>query len=306
MKALGYSLDMHSLVDYQQWARNNGCYLTQWNSLKFIGTREMLEDLHGEVYPDRGCRIRIADLGDRFPETQISADSYDMGANLAKMQKAEREMEAELAKWEAGVATQKGMNPLVIMLRMRQKFELLKVPTFVEMAQDAIADGMRVLIFLSFTESILAAARLLNTNSLYYGGNVADRNKHLMNFQANKEGSEVLILNSAAGAESISCHDLSKGGKYPRYSLISPTWSATKMHQMLGRPHRAGGTSKSIQRIIYAAGTIEQQVCNNVREKLNNLSVLNDSDLMAPHMQELLQPYEGLLEKAAQLDDEEQ
>jgi len=47
--------------------------------------------------------------------------------------------------------------------------------------------------------------------------------------------------------------------------------------QCLGRVWRAGG-SKSIQRILFASGTIEEQVCTKVRAKIGNLETLNDGD----------------------------
>jgi hypothetical protein len=39
---------------------------------------------------------------------------------------------------------------------------------------------------------------------------------------------------------------------------------------------RSGGKSTSIQRILYAAGTVEETVASRIEEKLRNLSLLND------------------------------
>jgi superfamily II DNA or RNA helicase len=62
-------------------------------------------------------------------------------------------------------------------------------------------------------------------------------------------------------------------------ALICPTFSATELKQALGRIHRAGGRSKSVQKIIFTAGTIEEKICETVRRKLGNLELLNDGDL---------------------------
>jgi hypothetical protein len=47
----------------------------------------------------------------------------------------------------------------------------------------------------------------------------------------------------------------------------------------VGRIHRANAKSKSIQRIVFAAGTVEEQACEAVRAKLSNMALLNDGDL---------------------------
>jgi len=47
------------------------------------------------------------------------------------------------------------------------------------------------------------------------------------------------------------------------------------MKQALGRVWRAKG-AKSIQRIFFAAGTIEEAVCKGVNEKIGRIDILND------------------------------
>jgi len=68
-------------------------------------------------------------------------------------------------------------------------------------------------------------------------------------------------------------------GSFPRVSLISPTFSAIDLKQALGRVHRADSRSKSIQKIVFAAGTVEDKVCHAVRRKLNNIDLINDDEL---------------------------
>lgn len=288
MRAVGYAIGLHSLEDYIPWALTHGCLTSQWGKLEYVAGDSGMQRLHEEIYPKLGCRIRISDLGDRFPETQISADAYDMDSNTKKINAAYEEMETEIAKWEAGHSTSKGINPLTIILRARQKVELLKVPAFAEMAKDALEDGMRVLLFMNFTPSVLALAERLKTNCLFAGFNKRERNDWLAKFQANDKSAKSMVLNIAAGAESISAHDLD--GRFPRLTLISPSYSAFKMSQALGRVHRAGGKSKSIQRIVYAANTIEQKVCIKVQCKLHSLSTLNDGDFLPDHLASFLAP----------------
>ena len=86
-----------------------------------------------------------------------------------------------------------------------------------------------------------------------------------------------MLVNIQAGNSSVSLHDLN--GNYPRRSLINPSWSAINTLQALGRIHRAEGKTKCIQKVMFAAGTIEVEACKRVQCKLNNLECLNDGDL---------------------------
>tara|TARA_E500000331_G_scaffold270821_1_gene262419 strand:+ start:129 stop:392 length:264 start_codon:yes stop_codon:yes gene_type:complete len=80
-----------------------------------------------------------------------------------------------------------------------------------------------------------------------------------------------------AGGTGLSLHD--ETGEYPRVSLISPSFSAIDLRQCLGRVHRATGKSPSIQKIVFASGTVEMRVCKLVRAKLNNLDLINDDEM---------------------------
>ena len=69
-------------------------------------------------------------------------------------------------------------------------------------------------------------------------------------------------------------HDLN--GRFPRTALICPGWSPTDLKQALGRVWRAGGKTTSIQRILYAADTVEERVAERIEERLRTLAILND------------------------------
>jgi hypothetical protein len=62
-------------------------------------------------------------------------------------------------------------------------------------------------------------------------------------------------------------------------ALIFPQPSAYDLKQVLGRVHRAGGTTKSLQYIIYAAGVpIEEDTCNSLDRKLKNMDLIADGE----------------------------
>jgi hypothetical protein len=52
------------------------------------------------------------------------------------------------------------------------------------------------------------------------------------------------------------------------------------MRQATGRIWRDSAKSKSLQKIVFVAGTVEEDVCRNVQSKLDNLDILNDGDLI--------------------------
>jgi hypothetical protein len=64
---------------------------------------------------------------------------------------------------------------------------------------------------------------------------------------------------------------------------------------VLGRIHRAGGKSKSIQFLVYAAGVpIEESICEKLDEKLKRLDLLSDG-CIAPSISLLPKEKEKLI-----------
>jgi len=63
-------------------------------------------------------------------------------------------------------------------------------------------------------------------------------------------------------------------------SLISPTWSGQDIKQALGRIHRAGSQTPSVQKIIYCAKTYEDRLCDIIATKVKNINSINDMDMV--------------------------
>ena len=115
--------------------------------------------------------------------------------------------------------------------------------------------------------------------SLVHGGQTSDeRAEAVGKFQTNEY--RICICMVQAGGVGLSLHDLK--GTHPRVSFISPSFSAIDLRQSLGRIHRAGGLSLARQYVLFAADSVEEDVCRAVRRKLDNLELLNDGDLMSP------------------------
>ena len=80
-----------------------------------------------------------------------------------------------------------------------------------------------------------------------------------------------------AGGVGISLHDLYG---VPRMSIISPSWASIDVKQALGRIHRSGALSPSIQRIVYVAKTYEEEICKLIKTKFAVMDAINDGDLI--------------------------
>lgn len=152
------------------------------------------------------------------------------------------------------------------------------------MIEDGIENGMSVVVFLNFTETLNAISKRLNTKCIVNGiVKDVDRQRNIDDFQSDKE--RVILVNIAAGGAGLSLHDLH--GKYPRLSLISPSYSAVQMRQATGRVWRDGAKSKSVQKIVFVSNTVEEKVCESVNRKLDNLDLLNDGDMSDCKTEEL-------------------
>jgi len=275
MRALGFLLGLHGLRDFWSWAEAHGCYRNQWDGWEWGGADEDIAAIHRQVFPAKGIRVRISDLGDAFPKTQIRTELIPVSApdKIDKAYASVREAIAEVH--EKARTDNSGAEHLTAQLRARQVSELQKIPALIELAKDAIAERRSVFIGVNFSDSIDAVRASLKDVpcSIIRGEQTADeRQRNIDAFQSDK--TRVVIANLRAGGVGVSLHDLN--GKFPRTALICPGWSPTDLKQALGRVWRAGGKSTSIQRILYAADTVEERVAERIEERLRTLAILND------------------------------
>jgi superfamily II DNA or RNA helicase len=264
-------------VSFSDWLRRNGCVWdgTQW---LFGGSREQqvanMARIHAQILPEHGVRVRIPELGDQFPTTQISAELYSID-DPSEVNALYYEMQEALEALHTRTLAD-GDEPVVKLLRARQKVELLKVPIFVEMACDAKSQGQKVVIFVNFARTLHEVCVKLGTNCRVDGSQIGprgatERQRCVDDFQGGR--SPWIVCNCEAGGVGLSLH-----GKN-RLALISPGWSAKVFKQVVMRVHRDGG-EHSLQRAICLAGTEEEQVARQLSHKLERLDALNDADFM--------------------------
>ena len=255
--------------EYYKWAYDHGVYKGTWG-LEFNNSPKILKQIHRYLFEERGVRL-LRDVIPNFPETEIIVNAYDMDEEeAAKIRDIYAEMKKELKQIETKEKTD--ISEMAIRTRALQKTEMLKIPLMEELIREGLDSGMSVVIFLNYSDSVDALAKRLNTECIYDGRNEKIRQKYIELFQSNEE--RVLITNIAAAREGLNLGD--EHGGHPRLSIISPNDSVQKIKQALGRIHRENSKSKSIQKFLYIADTQEEDVVDNVGQKLENLTLINN------------------------------
>lgn len=266
----GYMLNCYkSIKQASNWI--NGMLL---EDKTHIGSQPELSAINKFIYPNKGSRMRIKELGDKFPMNQISANAYFIDEDKRELvNKAFTKISDCMLK--SALEDNGGGKFLGEIIKARQTLENIKVSIMVELANDYIENGYSVALFVNFTDTIKRLCDSLKTNCVVNGSlDMKERFNNVDKFQNNE--SKIIICNIAI-MEGISLHDLHG---VPRVSIISPSFSSLQLVQVLGRISRAGAKTPALQRLIYCANTCEEIICNRLREKLNFLSMLNDNDLI--------------------------
>ena len=283
MRAIGRAVKLFTgNRSYYDWVYDNGVYKGTWG-LEFNNDKNVLKRLHHQLFIQRGVRLR-RDSIPNFPACEIIPDVYNMDeqdSNKINEIFYEMEQELELVRQrekedkKRAEKVNRELQEIVIQIRARQKIELIKVPLFVEMIEEAKEEGFSVAVFVNFTETLQAIADRIKTTCIF-DGKTPDkiREKNIELFQSDKE--RIIIVNIQSGGVGLDLHDLN--GNFPRISLISPSYSVGLMKQSLGRIWRDSAKTKSLQKIVCVANTVEENVCHNLQQKLNNLSMINDGE----------------------------
>jgi len=277
----GYTLGLYqSLKNSKSWMQSAG---NEYDNI--------MQGVHDRLYPEYASRMRIRDLGDLFPVNQVLAECYDM-ENAKEIEEQYKAIEDAVEQLKKEESQTDGLGKII---KARQRIEMLKVPTYVEMAKDYLEQGLAVAIFVNFTDSLKTIAEQLKTTCVVHGQQTMEqRDMNIASFK--DDTSHVIICNIRAGGVGISLHD--EHGNFPRISIISPSWSAQDIVQALGRVHRAKTKTPVRQRIVFCKGTIEETICKNVKGKIVNIGSLNDGNTLSYQ-------YEGLIDEEVGIDKNE-
>jgi hypothetical protein len=292
LRAIGYLLRLHNLFDsrmpgappgFYKWAMGQGCRKLPFKGFHFALGEEkrkaVLSKLHGEIFSRRGCRVRIEELGDKFPDVQVTAELYNIEA-AGRVDELFAEMDAAIRELNE-IRDGDPEHPLTILLRANQEIELLKVPVFVELTQDALAEGKHVALFVNYRQTVDELCKRLKTNCRIDGSQIGARGAKIraMNVEDFLHDREpVIVASAAAGGIGIGLQDIL--GVFGRLGLISPGLSAKQFRQILGRLRRQGGKSKALYRAIFLDNPHEKKRQRALAAKLDCIDMLNDDDLM--------------------------
>lgn len=234
--------------------------------------------LSKHLYPYRGSRMRIDELGNKFPKNQITVDLYKLDKDKEK--EANKNLDIirgyyVKAKKSKDFDPSKG-NILKELTFKKEYIEELKLDIFSELIDDNIDNGYSIVVFLNYTNSINILLKKYKNAGVVYGKQSSEEQQHnIEKFQNNE--TNIIICNCKSGGESISLHD--KYGK-KRMSLISCPESSVELKQVLGRIYRAGSKTPVLQRIVFCKNTYEEVIYNRIKNKLKFLSKINDDDLI--------------------------
>lgn len=286
MRAFGYSVNLHNGVNYRDWL-NATVEVTHGQfgpsvDMKSLKTQDGMRKIHNDLFNLQNVASRLTrdHMKAMFPDNRVFAQCFDMGSNTSKIQGVYDQMEYEIARLDEQSQNYRA-HVFAEMIKARRLAEVLKVPTMVEEVIEMYREGMSPVVFVNFEQTIDALKKRLaiygDEVGLIVGSQTGKARQHNIDeFQADRK--RIMLVNLAAGNAGIGLHDLN--GKYPRASLISPSYSAINLVQALGRIHRAEGKTPCIQKIMFAADTIEERCCERVQKKLDNLDLLNEGDLV--------------------------
>lgn len=268
MRALGYSLGLHELNEkrnnnsYFHWLKRNGCSKDPWNQWRLKKSAD-LTTLRHEIFQVRKIAhgLKTSDMPGAFKPNTVMVGLGDYkGASKIYDQcgvtKAAVDTLLSNIHQKMEVAPGDDEDPAIVrILRARQYVEALKVPHFVDETNELLRAGKSVIVFLNFRDSINLFRESFPDSGIIIGQQ-KDRDEHLDAFAEDR--TRVIVVSAAAGGTGVSLHD--RRGEFPRATLISPTFSVQTYKQVLGRAHRAGMKTPVLQKILIAAGSIEEYV----------------------------------------------
>lgn len=231
-----------------------------------------MQGVHYEIQPEYMSRICIKDLGDMFPENQVLANCYDMD-NAGEIDELYADISAAMKELQEKEDNSGSILARIMYARMR--IEQYKLPTMIELINKFLDENCAVAIFVNFNQTLRRLSEEFKTDCLIHGDQSRDERQNNINAFMD-DHSQIIIANLRSGGVGISLQDLN--GNYPRVSIISPSWSAQDIIQALGRVHRANGKTKVRQRVVYCKGTVEDDICENIQQKIKNISAMNDGD----------------------------
>jgi SNF2 family DNA or RNA helicase len=230
--------------------------------------------LSKHLFPDKGSKMGIDDLGKKIPPNIISSELYTIDKKSIDI------INNEYLNIKNAYENSKG-NKLIEIIKSRKIIEKYKIPVILDLCYKYLELEKHIVIFVNFLETLEILKHNLNECNISFsfiegGQTLEEREQNILLFQENKN--KVILCMIQAGSISISLHDLT--GRNPRVSIISPSLSCIDLIQALGRIYRSGVKSQVLQKLVFCDKTYETNICNIIRNKINFLDKLTDDELV--------------------------
>ena len=235
-----------------------------------------INTLHKYLFPSKGSKMSVEDLGDSFPMNQISVECYNLDASSQEKINTHYEQMNNLKNDDIG----NGANQLIKINSVRQKIENLKSSLIIDMMMDYHEHNKSICIFVNFKSTLRIITNYLTKKELMFAEihgdqNTEERKKNINLFQNNMV--RIIVCTIGSGGVAISLNDTT--GMFPRVSLICPNYSGIDLVQTLGRISRTDTKSPCLQKIIFCANTCEANVAKILKQKKNMLDKITDDEL---------------------------
>lgn len=244
--------------------------------------------LYEKLYPEKGARMSMDDIGIKFPKNHISVTCYTLN------EKDQQEINA----YYQHIQNKKELNnehlSVTTILKCRQKIEFLKISIIVELIKKYLEIGKSIVVFVNFLNTLNGLEKVLKRTGLEYssvqgGQSLEQRDIEINKFQANN--TRIIICTMQSGSQSISLHDIH--GNAPRVSLILPSFSSIDLIQAFGRIYRVGLKTPAIQKIILCDDVYEKLICEKIKEKLQFNIKLAENDTQNKVTKDLLKMFDN-------------
>lgn len=242
MRALNHQLGLVPWSGWYNWCLGMDC---EASPLRFCGDETTMERARARIFPERGVRIRKADLQGVFPDNFVRIE----------MAPVENDRVADTYMGQAAIA------------------ELQLLPALFEWIESDLESGHSVIVFPSFRETLAQIAERFDC-ALIYGGQ-EDREEQRLSFQSGRK--KVLAAMVQAGGAALDAHDTV--GDAPRSTYILPVIRSDFAKQAVGRGHRAGGKSPVRQAFVFPDTPFGNQVRTALEQKVIRLGMFNDGEI---------------------------
>lgn len=280
------------IEDYADWCRDLGIKVKKsFGGLAWDPNPDDLERIRGILFDPANpgaLRRRPGDIAG-WPELEriawpielplVDRDLYrEAWEEVRQVALKDRETRANGGRPRRGVADP--TNPLVALLRFRQKASALRIDNTVELTETLLENGKQVAVSVEFHDTLRALqarleARKIAVSVIHGGQPVGEKEENRLRFQTGE--TPVILFTVKEGISLHAGERSSNATATQRITIVhDPRWDAISTAQIEGRTWRDGQHSSCYH--TYAAGTVEEKVVATMLKKLEAMKTMLTDD----------------------------